>query len=112
MVLSSVAATNPRWLAPEILSGKGYTYASDVYAFGIILWGKYYYFFSFGCLLSMFGICFARGRGGRCGAGGCELRCAGCALVLQGGHGQMVCWSNWRPHLAEHVIDLASVPWP
>ena len=33
-VLSSVAATNPRWLAPEILSGKGYTYSSDVYAFG------------------------------------------------------------------------------
>jgi hypothetical protein len=38
VVLSSVAATNPRWLAPEILSGKGYTYASDVYAFGVILW--------------------------------------------------------------------------
>ena len=33
-VLSSMAATNPRWLAPEILSGKGYTFASDVYAFG------------------------------------------------------------------------------
>jgi serine/threonine protein kinase len=33
-VLSSVAATNPRWLAPEILSGKGYTFASDVYSFG------------------------------------------------------------------------------
>jgi serine/threonine protein kinase len=38
VVLSSVAATNPRWLAPEILSGKGYTFASDVYSFGIILW--------------------------------------------------------------------------
>jgi serine/threonine protein kinase len=37
-VLSSVAATNPRWLAPEILSGKGYTFASDVFAFGVILW--------------------------------------------------------------------------
>ena len=35
-VLSSVAATNPRWLAPEILSGKGYTFASDVYAFGCV----------------------------------------------------------------------------
>lgn len=33
-MLSSVAATNPRWLAPEILSGKGYTFASDVYSFG------------------------------------------------------------------------------
>ena len=38
MVLSSVAATNPRWLAPEILSGKGYTFASDTYSFGIIMW--------------------------------------------------------------------------
>lgn len=37
-VLSSVAATNPRWLAPEILAGKGYTFASDVFAFGVILW--------------------------------------------------------------------------
>lgn len=37
-VLSSLAATNPRWLAPEILAGKGYTTTSDVYAFGIILW--------------------------------------------------------------------------
>ncbi|KAL4452237.1 hypothetical protein ABPG75_007899 [Micractinium tetrahymenae] len=37
-VLSSVAATNPRWLAPEILSGKGYTKVSDVYSFGICMW--------------------------------------------------------------------------
>lgn len=37
-VLSSLAATNPRWLAPEILSGQGYTFSSDVYSFGIILW--------------------------------------------------------------------------
>lgn len=37
-VLSSVAASNPRWLAPEILSGRGYTCASDVYSFGLILW--------------------------------------------------------------------------
>jgi serine/threonine protein kinase len=37
-VLSSMAATNPRWLAPEILSGKGYTFASDVYSFGICMW--------------------------------------------------------------------------
>lgn len=36
-VLSSLAATNPRWLAPEILSGQGYTFSSDVYSFGIIL---------------------------------------------------------------------------
>jgi serine/threonine protein kinase len=37
-VMSSLAATNPRWLAPEILSGKGYTFSSDVYSFGMILW--------------------------------------------------------------------------
>ena len=37
-VLSSLAATNPRWLAPEILSGTGCTFASDVFSFGVILW--------------------------------------------------------------------------
>ena len=37
-MLSSMAATNPRWLAPEILAGRGYTFSSDVYSFGIILW--------------------------------------------------------------------------
>jgi serine/threonine protein kinase len=29
---------NPTWLAPEVLKGEGTTHASDVYAFGIILW--------------------------------------------------------------------------
>lgn len=29
---------NPTWLAPEVLRGEGTTPASDVYAFGIILW--------------------------------------------------------------------------
>ncbi|KAK9830425.1 hypothetical protein WJX72_011709 [[Myrmecia] bisecta] len=38
VVLSSMAASNPRWLAPEILSGRGYTFSSDVYSFGIIMW--------------------------------------------------------------------------
>jgi serine/threonine protein kinase len=38
VVLSSMAASNPRWLAPEILGGQGYTYSSDVYSFGIIMW--------------------------------------------------------------------------
>ncbi len=37
-ILSSMAATNPRWLAPEILAGRGYTFSSDIYSFGIILW--------------------------------------------------------------------------
>ena len=37
-MLSSMAANNPRWLAPEILSGRGYTFSSDVYSFGMILW--------------------------------------------------------------------------
>ncbi|KAK9834224.1 hypothetical protein WJX84_003009, partial [Apatococcus fuscideae] len=37
-VVSSVAATNPRWLAPEVLSGDDYGTAADVYSFGIIMW--------------------------------------------------------------------------
>ena len=37
-VLSSMAASNPRWLAPEILGGRGYTFSSDVYSFGIVMW--------------------------------------------------------------------------
>ena len=28
LVASSVAASNPRWLAPEVLTGKGATFAS------------------------------------------------------------------------------------
>ncbi|KAK9811715.1 hypothetical protein WJX72_008890 [[Myrmecia] bisecta] len=36
-VVTSIAATNPRWLAPEVLAGHGYNRAADVYAFGIIL---------------------------------------------------------------------------
>ena len=36
--MSSMAATNPRWLAPEILAGNPATFASDVYAFAIVLW--------------------------------------------------------------------------
>ena len=27
-----------RWLAPEVLAGKSYDCASDVYSFGMILW--------------------------------------------------------------------------
>jgi serine/threonine protein kinase len=37
-VMSSMAATNPRWLAPEILAGQPASYESDVYAFGVVLW--------------------------------------------------------------------------
>lgn len=37
---SSVAAGNPRWLAPEVLSGEQHSFASDVYSFGLVLWGK------------------------------------------------------------------------
>ena len=33
-VMSSMAATNPRWLAPEILAGSSASFSSDVYAFG------------------------------------------------------------------------------
>lgn len=37
-VMSSMAATNPRWLAPEILGGNNATFASDVYSFAIVMW--------------------------------------------------------------------------
>jgi serine/threonine protein kinase len=37
-VMSSMAATNPRWLAPEILTGGSAAFASDVYSFGVVLW--------------------------------------------------------------------------
>jgi hypothetical protein len=30
---------NPRWLAPEILKGGRASVSSDVYAFGVVLWG-------------------------------------------------------------------------
>ena len=36
--MSSMAATNPRWLAPEILAGNAATFASDVYSFAVVLW--------------------------------------------------------------------------
>ncbi|GAB4822572.1 hypothetical protein N2152v2_009618 [Parachlorella kessleri] len=38
VVLSSAMATNPRWLAPEVLEGQPATLQSDVYSFGIVLW--------------------------------------------------------------------------
>ena len=37
-VMSSIASMNPRWLAPELLGGEPASAASDVYAFGCILW--------------------------------------------------------------------------
>ena len=37
-VMSSMAATNPRWLAPEILGGNNASFASDVYSFGVVMW--------------------------------------------------------------------------
>lgn len=35
---SSVHASNPRWLAPEVLKDNIYGFKADVYSFGIILW--------------------------------------------------------------------------
>jgi hypothetical protein len=32
------AVTNPTWLAPEVLLSNSFTTASDVYAFGLVLW--------------------------------------------------------------------------
>ncbi len=31
-------ANNPRWLAPELLKGSPATLASDVFAFGVVMW--------------------------------------------------------------------------
>ena len=35
---AATTAENPDWLAPEVLLGKPYTNASEVYSFGIVLW--------------------------------------------------------------------------
>jgi serine/threonine protein kinase len=35
---SSLAGTNPRWLAPELLAGEPAGIASDVFAFGVVMW--------------------------------------------------------------------------
>ena len=34
---SHSAASNPRWVAPEVLTGGAHSTASDVYAFGIVM---------------------------------------------------------------------------
>jgi len=35
---STAGAMNPRWLAPEVISGAGPTLAGDVFSFGVTLW--------------------------------------------------------------------------
>ncbi len=35
---SSIAAMNPRWLAPELFDGAKPTMACDIFSFGVILW--------------------------------------------------------------------------
>lgn len=35
---SSLLGMNPRWMAPELLEGRGATLSSDVFAFGVVLW--------------------------------------------------------------------------
>ncbi|RMZ53790.1 hypothetical protein APUTEX25_003929, partial [Auxenochlorella protothecoides] len=37
-VASSMVANNPRWHAPEVIHSQSYSKASDVYAYGLILW--------------------------------------------------------------------------
>jgi serine/threonine protein kinase len=37
-VHSSMANMNPRWVAPEIMDGKGASSACDVYSFGVVMW--------------------------------------------------------------------------
>lgn len=36
--VTSAFANNPRWLAPEIVSGAAYSRQSDVFAFGVVMW--------------------------------------------------------------------------
>jgi serine/threonine protein kinase len=35
---SGGGATNPRWMAPEVLDGQQATPAADVFAFGVVMW--------------------------------------------------------------------------
>ena len=35
---SSLAAMNPRWLAPELLNGGHASKACDIFGFGVVLW--------------------------------------------------------------------------
>lgn len=35
---SSIAAMNPRWLAPELFDGEKPTKACDIFSFGVIMW--------------------------------------------------------------------------
>ena len=35
---SSLAGTNPRWLAPELMAGESASIASDIFAFGVVMW--------------------------------------------------------------------------
>ena len=37
---NTLANMNPRWLAPELLEGGKATRASDIYAYGVVLWGE------------------------------------------------------------------------
>ncbi|KAK9845513.1 hypothetical protein WJX81_008391 [Elliptochloris bilobata] len=37
-VVSSIAANNPRWLAPEVILHQRYSKAADVFSFAVVLW--------------------------------------------------------------------------
>ena len=37
---NTMANMNPRWLAPEILRGEKATIASDIFGFGVVMWGE------------------------------------------------------------------------
>ena len=35
---TTMTPSNPRWLAPEVVSGDPFTKNSDVYSFGVVMW--------------------------------------------------------------------------
>jgi len=58
-------ASNPRWLAPEVLSGDNSTAASDVFSFGVVMWELLTWKLPWSDLATMWNIVGNVQRGGR-----------------------------------------------